>query len=238
MTRRSLSVSFWKVAVVAAAAVGLCACGGDNVETAQQALTAVQSSQTTCATLGSSVHACMATMHTCVAAAADATAEAACKTALASCLPADAPPPGGPGGHPGGHHGGPGGHPGGHHGGPGGPGGHHGGGDMAGGCPGMDGAMTDACDPGAPVIEACAANLDTCLAAGGSAGACVVTADECVVSAIQDRFDAACEAHVSAACDETSTDSDGCAALSRACNDGVTLPAPVSGVVAIPILRK
>lgn len=235
MTRRSMSVSLWKVAAAAAVAVGLTACGNDNVETAQQALTAVQSSQTTCATLGTAVHACMETMHTCVRSASDAAAMDACKTALASCLPADAPAP--PHDGPGGHHGGPGGHhggPGGHHGGPGG----HPGGDMAGGCPGMGGAMPDACDPGAPVVQACASNLTTCLAAGGSAGACVVTADECVAASIQDRFDASCASHMSVACDETSTDPDTCAALDRACKDGVALPDPVKSTPSVQIQIK
>ncbi len=232
MTRRSSSVFLSKVALLAAsAALGLTACQSDGVGTAQDALTAVQDSAQTCEALGGGVHACMATLHTCVQGAADAAAIDACKAALTSCIPADAPKAdhhgAGPGHHGGGHHGPPGG----------GSGGPHGGGDMAGGCPGMGGGM-DACNPGAPLIEACKANLDACLAAGAGAAACVTTADACVAAAIQDRFKALCEARAAAVCDGNSTDAVTCDQIDRACADGVTLPDVVAGTVKTRALPK
>lgn len=232
MKRKSLSVSLLKAAVLAmAAAGGLAACQSESVGTAQDALTNVQGSAKTCESLGTGVHACLATLHTCVQGAADAAALATCKTAFTGCLPADPPPSGHhgmAGGHHGGHHGPP---PGGAHDGP------HGGGDMAGGCPGMGGDV-DACNPGAPLIEACRVNLDACLAAGAGPAACVTTADECVSAAIQERFQAICAAQASAVCDDATTDAVTCDQLDRACNDGVTLPAPVAGTVKIQIIKK
>ena len=248
MTRRSSSVSLLKAALlVASAALGLTACQSESVGTAQEALTAVRGSAQTCEALGTGVHGCMATLHTCVQAAADAAAIDACKAALAGCIPADPPNADhdgmGPGPHGGGHHGTPGGGQhgtpgGGQHGTPGGgSGGPHGGGDMAGGCPGMGGGM-DACNPGAPLIEACKANLDACLAAGAGAAACVTAADACVAAAIQDRFKAMCEARAAAVCDGDATDAVTCDQLDRACNDGVTLPDVVTGTVKIRALQK
>jgi hypothetical protein len=101
----------------------------------------------------------------------------------------------------------------------------------------MGGGM-DACNPGAPLIEACKVNLDACLAAGAGAASCVTTADECVSAAIQDRFKAMCEAHASAVCDGNSADAVTCDQLDQACNDGVALPAPVTGAAQIQIIKK
>ena len=234
MTRKSLSVSLLKVVVLAMAATGgLAACQSESVGTARDALTNVQVSAKTCESLGTGVHACLATLHTCVQGAADAAALDACKAAFTGCLPADPPMSAHHGGgHHGGHHGPPpGGAPGDHSGPP------HGGGDMAGGCPGMGGDI-DACNPGAPLIEACKANLGTCLAAGAGPAACVTTADECVSAAIQERFQAMCAAQASAVCDDTTTDAITCDQLDRACNDGVTLPEPVTGTVTLRAPRR
>lgn len=201
-------------------AVGLAACNSEDVGTAEDALTIVQGSQQTCEALGAGVHQCLGALHTCVQGAGDAAAIDACKTTFAGCLPVDPPAHEGRGGpHHGGHHGPP---PGDHMGPP--PDGdHHGGGDMAGGCPGMGGA-DDACNPSAPIVDACKANLDACLASGAAPAGCIATADDCVSSAIQGRFKAICAQHASAVCDGGDADAVACDQLDRACNDGVTLP--------------
>jgi hypothetical protein len=204
-------------ALLLTAAVALAAgCRSTEVGTAQDALTAVTDAQTTCEDLGATVHQCLDALDTCVQGTADDAAVGACKATFAGCLPADAPLADGPDGeHHGGHHG----HPG--HPGPG--GGHHG--DMAGGCPGMgDGSSDGACDPGAPVVNACAVSLETCLATPGDAAACVSDAKTCVQSSIRGQFAQLCDAHA-AACTAGAEDAAVCNDIASVCKAGVALPA-------------
>ena len=212
-----------------AGALSLAACRSESVGTAQDALTVVLGSAQTCEAIGAGVHQCLGALHTFVQGAAGAAAIEACKTTFASCLPADAPAGGGRHGHHGDHAGPPpGDHAGPPHGGP------HGGGDMAGGCPGMGGGE-DACNPSAPIVDACKANLDACLAGGAPPAGCIATADECVSSAIQARFKALCAIHAESVCDGGDADAVTCDQLDRACNDGVALPDAIATRPHIPI---
>lgn len=229
MTRTRLLSLLKSFTWILAGAAGFAACRAENVGTAEDALSIVQGSQQTCEALGATVHGCLGALHTCIdAAAGEATAIASCKTTFGSCLPADAPAAEGRGGHHGGHRGD-------HAGPPPGDGPH--GGDMAGGCPGMGADAGDACNPSAPIVEACRANLEACLAGGASAAGCIATADDCVATAIQGRFKALCALHAGAVCDGGDSEAVACDQLDRACADGVDLPTVTPAQPTIPIVR-
>lgn len=211
----------WTALLLGASAFSLGGCQSNDTGTAQAALTAVQGSVTTCEGLAAAVQVCLSARGVCLEAASDAAGQEACKATFVSCLPADAAKHGGKGGHHGpgkGHHGPGGGQDGSA------AGGDHGGGDMANGCgPGSGEAAEDACDPGAPIVLACKADLETCLAGAADAAGCIETAKGCVATAIEERFHDMCEAHAGS-CAESDADPIICEQISTACKDGLTLP--------------
>src|SRR5207253_687641 len=96
---------------------------------------------------------------------------------------------------------------------------HHGGGHMGGGCSGMHDSGPPACNPSAPVVEACNKSLDACLSGANVAADCIAKAESCAGSAIQDHFKAMCDANA-ANCDGSAVDAVACNQIKSACTDG------------------